>query len=68
MNLDTRWTLLAATCSDLASAMRRRLRSSNAKPVEKAVHEWENEGGNVAPTPDASITSRQQLTRSADPP
>ena len=49
MNLNTRWTLLDAACGDLASAMWRKLHNPNAKPVEKAEHEWENEGGTVAP-------------------
>ena len=51
-NLATRWTLLDAACNDVASAMWRRLRNSIAPP-EEAVHEWENEGGNVAPSADA---------------
>ena len=53
MNLDTRWTLLDAACSDFAFAMWRRLGNPNAKPVQKAVHAWENEGGKVAPSVDA---------------
>ena len=52
-NLATRWTLLDPACSDVASAMGRRLRNPISKPLEKAVHEWENEGGNVAPSADA---------------
>jgi hypothetical protein len=51
-NLATRWTLLDAACGDFASAMWRRLCNPSATPVQKAVHEWENEGGKVAPAAD----------------
>ena len=45
-NLATRWTAFDATCGHFA--LWQRFRNSNAKPAERAVHEWENEGGNVA--------------------
>jgi len=52
--LDTRWTLLDASCRELARAMWRRLSNPNAKPVQIAdLNQWENEGGAPAPAADA---------------
>jgi len=52
--LDTRWTLLDASCSDVARAMWRRLCDPNAKAVQIAErNQWESEGGAPAPAVDA---------------
>ena len=54
MSIDNRWTVLLAACGGAAVALalstRRRHRRHAEKRAYKAdVHEWENEGGNLAP-------------------
>ena len=55
---NTGWILLLAVCGAVAAAAvtawTRRTRHT-AKQAHKAVlHEWENEGGNLAPPPEAA--------------
>ena len=50
---NTGWILLLAACGAVAAWMRRERRTE--KQAHKAVlHEWENEGGNLARSPEAA--------------
>ena len=54
MTSNTRWTRLLAACASFALPWRKR---HNEKKAHKAqIHEWENEGGNLAPAPEVSPT------------
>ena len=49
MNIDIRWVKLSAACGGAAFASLLRRKRHNDKPAQKAeLHEWENEGGNLA--------------------
>lgn len=48
MNTQTRWASLVATCGPVASLLRRK-RSGRQEPRSSELHEWQNEGGNLAP-------------------
>ena len=49
MKLDARWGLLAAACGGLALALWLGRRDRAARvPPNADLHEWENEGGNLA--------------------
>ena len=51
MNTDTRWTMLFAAVGGAASASWLRSKLGNEKQAHKAeLQEWENEGGNLAPS------------------
>ena len=55
MNLDSRWVLLVAACGGLALAFWLRSNRPAANAAHKAeLHEWENEGGNLAPSAHAA--------------
>ncbi len=52
MGINTFRTRLLATCGGAAFASRLWRKRHNAKEAHKALpHEWENEGGNLAPAP-----------------
>jgi hypothetical protein len=54
MNIDARCATLFAACGGAVSALRLRRKHHNEKQAHKAeLHEWENEGGNLAPAPEA---------------
>ena len=53
MSIVTRWPMLLAVRGSITFPTL--LRSSKEKEAHKAdLHEWENEGGNLAPAPEAS--------------
>ena len=55
MNIDFRLATLFAACGGAAFASLLRRKRHNEKQVHKAeLHEWENEGGNPAPSPEAT--------------
>ncbi len=57
MNIYKRWIVLFLACGGAALAALLRSKRHNEKQAHKAVeHEWENEGGNLAPSPEASDT------------
>jgi hypothetical protein len=57
MNIRTGWALLFSVCGGAAFASWLRGKRYNEKQADKAeVHEWENEGGNPAPSPEATDT------------
>ena len=57
MNIRSRWALLIALCGSAALALRLRRKSHHAKQAHKvALHAWENEGGNPAPSSEGSDT------------
>lgn len=58
MSIDTRCAMLFAACGHAVSALRLRRRHDSEKQAHKAaeLHEWENEGGNPAPPPEAPDT------------
>jgi len=52
MSTDTRWTMLFAAVGGAAFASWLRSKLGNEKQAHKAeLQEWENEGGNLAPSP-----------------
>ena len=54
MNIDARCARLFAACGGAVAALRLRRKHGNDKQAHKAeLHEWENEGGNLAPPPPA---------------
>lgn len=54
MDIETRCAKLFAACGGAASALWLWRKYDNEKQADKAdVHEWENEGGNLAPSPEA---------------
>ncbi len=56
MYIDNRWLLLLAVASAAAFASksrRRRRRTARAREDKADIKSWENEGGNLAPTPAA---------------
>ena len=62
MNIDKRWFLLlvAAVSAALGAAValkarRRHHRTAHELEYKKELKSWENEGGNVAPTPAAPV-------------
>lgn len=63
MNTHIRWAKLFAACGGAAFASRLRRTPHNEKQAHKAeLHEWENEGGNLARSPettDALVTTVQ---------
>ena len=63
MNIDIRWAKLFAACGGAAFASLLRGKRHNGKRAHKAeLHEWENEGGNLAPSPEATASGSIQLT------
>ena len=55
MNIDIRWAKLFAACGGAAFASRLRRKHHNEKQAHKTeLHDWENEGGNLAPSPEAT--------------
>jgi len=55
MRFPTLWRMLLAACSSATLATRPRSKCYKDKQAHKAdLHEWENEGGNLAPSPKAS--------------
>ena len=57
MNIDIRWVKLSAACGGAAFASLLGRKRHNKKQAHKAeLHEWENEGGNLAPSPEATDT------------
>jgi hypothetical protein len=55
MNINIRWAMLFAACGGAAFASLLRRKRHNEKQAPKAeLHQWENEGGNLAPSPEAS--------------
>lgn len=54
MNIHTRWARLFAACGGAAFTSRLWRKRRHEKQAHKAdLHEWENEGGNLAPAPEA---------------
>ena len=57
MNIDIRWVKSLAVCGGTIFASQLRRKRHNDKQAHKAeLHEWENEGGNPAPSPEATDT------------
>jgi len=57
MNIDIRWAKLFAACGGAALASLPRRKRHNEKQAHKAeLHEWENEGGDLAPSSEATDT------------
>jgi hypothetical protein len=57
MNIDIRWAKLFAACGGAAFASLLRRKRHNEKQAHKAeLHEWETEGGVLAPSPEATDT------------
>jgi hypothetical protein len=57
MNIGTRWTKLFAACGGDTLASRLQRNGHSEKKAQKAeLNEWENEGGNPAPSSGASDT------------
>jgi hypothetical protein len=57
MNIDIRWAKSLAACGGAAFAsLLRRKRHNEKQPHKAKLHEWENEGGNLAPSPEATDT------------
>jgi hypothetical protein len=58
MNIDKGWIVLFAACGGAAVASLLRSKRHNEKQAHKAeLHEWENEGGNLAPPPEVLVTT-----------
>lgn len=54
MDIDIRWAKLFAACGGAVFASRLRRKRHNEKQAHKAeLHDWENEGGNLAPSLEA---------------
>ena len=57
MNIDIRWVKLSAAFRGAAFALLLPRKRHNEKQAHKAeLHEWENEGGNPAPSPKPTDT------------
>jgi hypothetical protein len=57
MNIGARWAMLFGACGGAAFASWLRRKFLNEKQPHKAeLQEWENEGGNLAPSPEAPGT------------
>jgi hypothetical protein len=59
MTINTLWILLLAGCGAAAvafSVQMRRKRHDEKQAHKADLHEWENEGGNLAPSPEAPAT------------
>ena len=57
MTINTLWTRLLAACGGAAFPALLRSKRYKEKQAHKAeLHEWENEGGNLAPAPEAPNT------------
>lgn len=55
MNIGIRWAKLFTACGGAAFASRLRRKRHNEKQAHKAeLHDWENEGGNLAPSLEAT--------------
>jgi hypothetical protein len=55
MNNDIRWAKLSAACGVITFASLLRRKRHNGKQAHKAeLHEWESEGGSLAPSPTAT--------------
>jgi hypothetical protein len=55
--MNIRWPMLFAACGGAAFALWLRRTSRSEKQAHKAdLREWENEGGNLAPSPEAPDT------------
>jgi hypothetical protein len=54
MNIGKHWIVFFAACGSAALAALLRSKRRNEKQPHKAeLHEWENEGGNLQPSPEA---------------
>ena len=57
MNIGIRWAKLFATCGGAAFGSRlRRTRHNEKQAYKTELHDWENEGGKLAPLPEAIAT------------
>ena len=58
MNIDIRWAKLFAACGGaaFAAAVLRRKRHNEKQAHKAELNEWENERGNLAPSPEATDT------------
>jgi hypothetical protein len=55
MDIGSRWSKLRAICAGATLPSRLRRKSHAEKQAAKAeLHDWENEGGNPAPSPEAT--------------
>ena len=55
MNIDIRWVKLSAACGGAAFvSLLRRKRNNEEQAHKDELPEWENEGGNLAPSPEAT--------------
>lgn len=55
MSIEIRWAKWFAACGGAAFASLLRRKRGNEKKADKAaLHEWESEGGNPAPSPEAT--------------
>ena len=58
MNIDIRWVKLSAACGGVAFASLLRRKRHNENQAHKAeIHDWENEGGNLAPSQTQPVSS-----------
>ena len=64
MNIDIRWAKLFAAWGGAAFGSRLQRKRHNERQAYKTeLHDWENEGGNLAPSPEA--TGNRVITGSA---
>ena len=56
MTSNTRWTRSLAACAGASFVLPWRKRHNEKKAHKAQIHEWENEGGNLAPAPEVSPT------------
>jgi hypothetical protein len=56
MNIDIRWAKLFAACGAAFASLLRRKRHNQKQARKAELHEWENEGGDLAPSSGATDT------------
>ena len=56
MTSNTRWTRLLTACAGATFALPWRKRHNEKQAQKAQLHEWENEGGNLAPAPATPTT------------
>ena len=56
MNMDIRWGKLCTACEGAFASLLRRKRLNDGQAHKAKPHEWENEGGDLAPSSEATDT------------
>ena len=56
MNIYIRWAKLFAACGGAFASLLRRKRHNEKQAHKTELHDWENEGGNLAPSPEETGT------------